>query len=88
MVRIGCEVDPQQSFRDGLLASAYRGADGKVVVVFVNLSKQELHCDVGSANEIDVYTTSSNSNLERSRQAGSAIAVPGRSVSTCLWGAR
>jgi hypothetical protein len=40
--------------------------------------------DLGFANEFDVYTTSSKSNLERNRQQASAIAVPGRSVATCV----
>jgi hypothetical protein len=83
MVRIKCEVEPKQSVLNGLLASAYRQADGGVVVVLVNLSKQEMRCHLGLAEMVDVYTTSAASNLDGTRSAGSSIRLPPRAVSTC-----
>jgi O-glycosyl hydrolase len=84
MVRIQCGVAPEQPFVDGLLASAYQGAGGDRVVVLVNLSREETHCDLGSDKTVDVYTTSAVMNLSRSRQNASSVAVPARALSTCV----
>ena len=83
MVRIECGIEPKQSVESGLLASAYRRGDGEIVVVLVNLSKQEIRCRLGSG-EVDVYTTSATFDLGRTRQASSDIKVPSRAVSTCI----
>jgi O-glycosyl hydrolase len=84
MVRIQCDVTPAQSFVDGLLASAYRGTNGDRVVVLVNLSRGEAHCDLGSGQAVDVYTTSEVVNLAGSRQEASKISVPARALCTCI----
>lgn len=84
MVRIKCEVEPKQSVGNGLLASAYRQADGDIVLVLVNLSEQEVQYHLGSTALVDVYTTSAASNLEKTRRSSSEIGVPPRAVSTCI----
>ena len=84
MVRIKCEVQPAQSVENGLLASAYTGADGRTVVVLVNLAPEEARCDLGPGTEVEVYTTASQTNLERSRQHPSMITLPARAVGTVL----
>jgi len=84
MVRVACEIEPAQSFVDGLLASAYRSADGGIVMVLVNLSQKELGCDLGVGKTVEVYTTSSSANLEMSQQEPSHVRVPARTVSTCI----
>ncbi|MPN61452.1 hypothetical protein SDC9_209189 [bioreactor metagenome] len=84
MVRIECEAEPKQSVQNGVLASAYRQPDGGIVVVLVNLSKQEVRCRLGSSEMVYVYTTSAASNLEKMRQSSSEISVPPRAVSTCI----
>ncbi len=84
MVRIKCEVTPAQSYENGLLASAYASGDGKKVAVLVNLSREETGCDLGFAEKVEVYVTSSETNLKRSQQSAAAITLPGRSVGTVL----
>ena len=83
MVRIQCTAAPEQSCQDGVLASAYKGAAGKVVVVLVNLASREQTCDLGSDRIVDVFTTSATANLGRSRQGASGVKLPARSVVTC-----
>jgi O-glycosyl hydrolase len=39
MVRVGCAVEPEQSYVNGVLASAYKGPAGKLAVVLINLSR-------------------------------------------------
>jgi hypothetical protein len=85
MVRVGCRVEPGQSVEDGVLASAYRGPGGGMVVVLVNLSRDDVACDLGAPGQVDVYTTSSRSDLERSRQDGAGVRLPARAVVTCVW---
>ena len=82
MVRIQCDVEPAQSVENGLLSSAYKGADGALVVVLVNLSSEEKSCDLGSAEDVNVYTTSSEANLAKGRQNASNIKIPPRAVVT------
>jgi hypothetical protein len=67
-----------------VLASAYKGLGGGLVVVLVNLSRDEIVCDLGTTGQVDVYTTSSHSNLERSRQDAAAVKLPARAVITCV----
>ena len=70
---------------DGLLASAYRGPVGEIVVVLVNLAHHEALCDLGSDEKATVYTTSEASSLGKSEQLARRITVPARSVATvCL----
>jgi O-glycosyl hydrolase len=83
-VRVGCRVEPEQSFKDGVLASAYQRAGGATVVVLINLSRHDVECDLGTSQDVDVYTTSSSTNLERRRPAGARVALPARAVSTCV----
>lgn len=82
MVRLKCEIQPEQSPVDGLLASAYRGSDGQVAVVLVNLSPQEAVCDLRSDETVRVYTTSRDASLSKSEQKASRITVPARAVAT------
>jgi O-glycosyl hydrolase len=83
-VRVKCGVEPVQSIAAGLLASAYKITDGKLAVVMVNLSTKERQCGLDMSHKVDVYTTSSTTNLERSRQDASNILIPGRAVATVL----
>jgi O-glycosyl hydrolase len=82
MVRVKCELEPGQSFEDGVLASAYRGTEDNVVVVLVNLSTQEQECDLGTSGVVEVYTTSSEASLRRSDQDAARITVPARAIAT------
>ena len=85
MVRVKCAVEPQQSPVDGLLASAYHGPNGRVVVVLVNLSREEAICDLGSDGRATVYTTSRESSLRKSEQPAPRVTIPARAVATaCL----
>jgi O-glycosyl hydrolase len=85
MVRVECHIDPEQSYVNGVLASAYKGTGGKVILVLVNLSQEEQRCNVGFARDVDVFTTSSEANLQRTLQNGSNISLPARSVITCAF---
>jgi len=85
MVRVKCVADPEQSYVNGVLASAYQGPGGKVVAVLVNLSQEDQRCDLGLTRELDTYTTSAKANLEKNRQQASDITLPARAVVTCLW---
>ena len=84
MARVKCEVTPATSVVDGLLASAYKGRGGELVVVIVNLSKADARCDLGEKGTVDVYTTSAACNLAHSRQSAGRIPVPARAVCTCV----
>jgi hypothetical protein len=86
MVRVKCAIDPEPSQVNGVLASAYKGLGGKLVVVLVNLSREEQRCDLGAAREVEVYTTSDKANLQRTRQKGSNVVLPPRAVVTCVYG--
>jgi hypothetical protein len=67
-----------------VLASAYTGTSGGSAVILVNLSRNDVTCDLGTPGPVDVYTTSSRSNLERSRQDANGIKLPARAVITCV----
>jgi hypothetical protein len=84
MVRVRCQVEPEQSIEDGVLASAYKGTGGGLVVILVNLSRDDVACDLGAAGRVEVYTTSNRSDLERSRQDAAGIKLPARAVITCV----
>ena len=47
MVRVRCQVEPEQSIEDGVLGSAYKGTSGGLVVILVNLSRDDVACDLG-----------------------------------------
>jgi hypothetical protein len=85
-VRVQCQVKPEQSIENGLLASAYKRADGALVIILVNLSRHDIECDIGISRDVAVYTTSSSSNLERSSQKGPIVKLQARAVSTCVLG--
>jgi hypothetical protein len=84
MVRVECRIEPEQSVEHGVLASAYKGPAGGLVVVLVNLSRNDVSCDLGAPRQVDVYTTSSHSDLERSRQDSARVELPARAVVTCV----
>lgn len=84
MVRVRCTVAPEQSYKNGVLASAYKANDGKRVVVLVNLSEFAFQCDLGGEGMVDTYTTSQSTNLARSQKNASKIALPARAVMTCI----
>ena len=83
-IRIGCTVKPEQSYEAGVLVSAYKAVNGEIVLVIVNLSSQEVRCQIGMDQTVDVYTTSSAENLIKTRQDGNDVRVPARAVSTCI----
>ena len=82
MTRVKCEVTPAQSPVDGVLATAYRAADGGQVVVLVNLSREERRCDLGSEGEVVTYTTSAVSDLGVGKAEAGEVVVPARAVVT------
>jgi hypothetical protein len=86
MFRVDCRTEPGQSPKDGLLASAYRGAGGETTAVLINLSREERHCDLGSPVIAKVYTTSIGKSLDLSTQPSSNITIPARSVVTVCTG--
>jgi O-glycosyl hydrolase len=84
MVRAKCVIDPEQIQASGVLVSAYKGPENNLVIVLVNLSREDQRCDLGLGEEFEVYTTNSKANLEKSVQNGSSIALPRRAVITCV----
>jgi len=84
MVRVQCSTEPKQSYENGVLASAYKSAEGKLVLVLVNLSPEEQRCDLGFASKLDVYTTCEKANLEKTVQSGSTVTLPARAVVTVI----
>jgi O-glycosyl hydrolase len=82
MVRIQCDVAPKQSYVDGVLASAYKDKSNRVVLVLVNLSTEEKRCDLGLTDVVEVYTTSAEANMRKSRQESAGIRIPARAVAT------
>jgi O-glycosyl hydrolase len=83
-VRVQCQVEPEQSIANGLLASAYKRPDGALVVVLVNLSRHDIKCDLGTSRDVVAYTTSSDSNLQRSTQKAPILNLPARALSTYI----
>lgn len=84
MVRVKAGVEPKQSTANGVLVSAYKNGEGRLVVVLVNLSTEQQKCDLGLPKEVEVYTTSETDNLRKSRQQGSSVTLPPRSILTCV----
>ncbi len=84
MVRVKCDIAPEQSHENGVLVSAYRGTGGGLTLVLVNLSDAEGRCNLGMVGTVNVYTTSANTNLEKSRQDATSIVLPARAVATVL----
>jgi hypothetical protein len=82
MIQVKCGITPEQSHVNGVLASAYKGLGGNIVVVLVNLSLEEQRCDLGFAKQVEVYTTSAEEKLKKSGQAASNVVVPARAVAT------
>lgn len=82
MVRIGCNVAPPQSYVSGLLASAYTGTKGEIVLVLVNLSAEAQHCELNLPGPVEVHTTSSTQDLQPGTQDAANILVPPRAVVT------
>ncbi len=82
MVRIQCEVTPQQSYVDGVLGSAYRDDSHAIVLVLANLSTEEKSCALNLPGVVEVYTTSAETNLRQSRQDSADIRIPARAVVT------
>jgi O-glycosyl hydrolase len=85
MVRVKCDVDKPQSPENGLLCSAYKGTGKEGVLVLVNLSNEEKHCDLGFKKPVEIFTTSADTNLKKSQQDGSDLKIPARSVVTVLF---
>jgi hypothetical protein len=86
MTRVACDLTPAQSPENGLLATAFKGARGRVVVVLVNLSRADVYCDLGFGGTVGVYTTSADSSLRHGVQSAARIEVPTRSVVTAVRG--
>jgi hypothetical protein len=84
MVRVKCNALPQQSVKDGVLVSAYKGMDDSLLVVLVNLSAEKKICNLGFSKNANVYTTSENSNLKKSQQNTASIQILSRAVATVL----
>lgn len=84
MVRVQCTTAPEQSYTNGVLASAYV-SDQKHVVVLVNLSTEDRRCSLGAFGNVEVYTTSDQTNLEKTTQDAASIRVPARAVITCVY---
>ena len=85
MVRVHCEISPEQSPVDGILASAYKDRENeRLVWVLTNLSEHPSHVNLGHAGEASSYTTDKDSNLEFSIQKIEQIMLPARSVVTVV----
>jgi hypothetical protein len=50
--------------------------------VLVNLSREEKRCALGFDQPTEVYTTSTESNLKKSRQSTANLSLPARAVVT------
>lgn len=85
MTRVRVDLEPGQSFVDGLLGSAYRGDDGRIVLVLVNLSQAACSGALELSGLIDLYTTSADQNLAWSRQKATQVEIPPRAVVTVTW---
>jgi O-glycosyl hydrolase len=85
MVRIGCETTPAASPVDGVLASAYAGAQGERVAVLINLGRTAVRCRLGAGGPVEVYLTSSDANLARRTANAADVELPPRSVTTVCW---
>jgi O-glycosyl hydrolase len=86
MARIECLATPPQTGEKGVMATAFKGAKGRLVVVLVNLSTEGRVGDLGGHDAVSVYTTSADSNLKHSVQKAAGIEVPARSVVTVVRG--
>jgi len=85
MVRVHCEVSPEQSLENELLASAYQDLEtGTLVYVLTNLSEQAVAVRLGGSEMVGCYTTDQQSDMKHSVQMANKLAVPGRSVVTIL----
>ncbi len=85
MVRIQCDLSEKQSVEDGLLISAYKEpTSGKLVYIMVNLSEKEQLVDLGISKKVELYTTSKESNLERSVSKANRIKLSKRSIITVI----
>ena len=85
MVRVHCEVSPEQSPENGMLASAYQDLEaGTLVLVLTNLSEQAVTVSIGGSEKVRCYTTDQQSDMKHSVQLSSEVNVPGRSVLTVL----
>ncbi len=85
MVRVQCEIFPEQSPENGLLVSAYKDLkNGRLVHVLTNLSEQAIIVNMGGSDDVKSYTTDKNSDMEYSTQKSNRIEVPERSVVTIV----
>jgi O-glycosyl hydrolase len=84
MVRVECTVTPASSSTNGLLASSYKNPKGELTTVLINLSQEELVCDLGPNKTATVYSTSATSDLEKYQQNATQLKLPPRSISTCI----
>ncbi|MCK4990962.1 MAG: glycosyl hydrolase [Bacteroidales bacterium] len=85
MIRIKCELSEEQSPENGVLISAYKDpVNGKLVYVFVNLSKQTVNVDMGGGEKARTYTTDKHQSMGFSLQLLNSITLPSRSVVTVL----
>ncbi|MFI3286588.1 MAG: glycoside hydrolase [Rikenellaceae bacterium] len=88
MVRVESQIEgvslEDQAY--SLMASAYRGKRGEVVVVLINYSDSpistELNFDDSKEREFDIYETSERRNLEYCGTSDNSITVPARSLIT------
>lgn len=85
MVRIKCELSEKQSIKNGLLASAYLNErNNDLVFVLTNLSEDDLTVDLGCAENVKVYTTSTTKSLELTLQNAKNIKLKARSVASIV----
>jgi len=85
MVRIHCEISPEQSPVDGILVTAYKDLKEKrLVYVLTNLSEQQVHINLGHSGEVKAYTTDEDSDMKFSIQKAHQVNLPARSVTTLV----
>lgn len=85
MVRVKCELSEDQSMENGVLASAYLDKQKeKLVYIFTNLSSEEKVIDIGVDQDIELFVTSKNHNLEHETQNARKLKLDARSVSTVI----
>ena len=85
MVRIDCALSPEQSIKDGILASAYQNPiDKSQFVIFTNLSAKDVLVDFGKGQSMKTYITSRDHDLYFTIQDSSILLLQARSVSTVI----
>jgi len=85
MVRIKCDLQESQSIENGLLISAFKNKtnDG-LIYILTNLSQEKKQIDLGMHEDVSMYITSEDQNLEHHVAKANKLIIPQRSVVTIV----